>query len=234
MTKPLTIAALICLASPALCFGAPVQALEPPDSRVLSLSGTDWRIHADPDGNGTERRLFEASASSAGWIPATVPGNIQADLEAAHLLTPLWYGLGDPRMHDAACKDWWYRKDVAVPAQFAGKRVTLVFDGVDHECEVFFNGQKVGGNAGMYKRFWCDVSEAVRPGQVNRLAVRIARMPEELRAAVLSADAPGGVNVANVSNAVRQAPEGIEKPDQFRLRLGRGHLHAGDMEGRLA
>jgi len=216
VTKPLTIATLVCLVTPALCVGAlGPQARESADSaasRVLSLSGTDWWIHDDPDAKGVERRLFEANTLSPEWIAATVPGNIQADLEAAHQLKPLWYGEGDARMHEAACKDWWYRKDVVVPAQFAGKRLTLVFDGVDHECEVFLNGRKVGGNAGMYKRFWFDVSQAVQPGQVNRLGVRIARMPEDLRAAVLSADAPGGVNVANVSNAVRKRLKELKSP----------------------
>ena len=111
---------------------------------ALSLSGRDWWLHADQAGTGEEQRLFTASVPAEGWIPAEVPGNMQADLEAAHQLTPLWYGVGDARMHEAACKDWWYRKDVAVPAAFAGQRVTLVFDGVDHECEVFLNGQKIG------------------------------------------------------------------------------------------
>lgn len=146
----------------------------------LSLSGTDWRIHDDPDGKGAERRLFAADASSPGWTSASVPGNIQADLEAAHLLKPLWYGAGDFRLADVARKDWWYRKDFTVPQSFAGKRVKLVFDGVDHECEVWLNGVKIGGHAGMYRQVGYDVGPALRPGQVNLLAVRIARMPPSL------------------------------------------------------
>jgi len=169
-------------------------------------------MQGDPEGTGAERRLFEADIASPGWVAATVPGNIQADLEAAHQFTPLWYGVGDARLHEAARQDWWYRKDVPVPATFAGQRVTLVFDGVDHECEVFFNGERIGANAGMYRRFWFDVSRAVRPGQVNRLAVRIARMPEDLRAAVLDADAPGGPKVGQASNAVRQRLKELKSP----------------------
>jgi len=88
------------------------------DSRLLS--GTDWWIHDDPDGKGAERGMPEADASSPEWIAASVPGNIQADLEAAHLLKPLWYGAGDPRLQEVARKDWWYRKDFTVPQSFAG------------------------------------------------------------------------------------------------------------------
>jgi len=146
----------------------------------FSLSGTDWRIHDDTDGKGAEQLLLETDASTPGWIPATVPGNIQADLEAAHLLKPLWYGAGDPRLADVARKDWWYRKDFTVPQSFAGKRVKLVFDGVDHECEVWLNGARIGGHAGMYRQVGYEVCPALRPDQVNRLAVRIARMPPSL------------------------------------------------------
>jgi beta-mannosidase len=187
---------------------APVD-VEP---KVICLSGSDWRIHDDADGTGLQQQMPTADSAAPGWIPAAVPGNIQADLEAAHLLEPLWYGLGDPRMHDAAGKDWWYRKDVAVPNDFAGKRVTLVFDGVDHQCDVFFNGRKIGNNAGMYKRFWFDVSGAVQAGRVNRLAVRIARMPADLRAAVLSADDPGGPNVGTATNTVRRRLKELKSP----------------------
>ena len=188
------------------------EAAQAGPGRVISLSGSDWRIHEDPDGNGAERRLFEADVASPGWIAARVPGNIQADLEAAHRLTPLWYGEGDPRMHEVADKDWWYRKDFAVPARFAGRRVTLVFDGVDHECEVFLNSRRIGGNAGMCRRFWFDVSDAIRPGQTNRLAVRIARMPADLRAAVLGAEAPGGPNVGHAVSAVLKRLKELKSP----------------------
>ena len=146
----------------------------------ISLSGTDWRIHDDSDGKGAEQAVFTATVPGTGWIPATVPGNIQADLEAAHLLKPLWYGAGDPRLPDVARKDWWYRKDFTVPQSFAGKRVKLVFDGVDHECEVWLNGGKIGGHAGMYRQVGYDVGPALRLDQINRLAVRIARMPPSL------------------------------------------------------
>jgi beta-mannosidase len=167
----------------------PARALE-----ALCLSGADWRIHDDADGKGDQRGMPLADPAAADWIPATVPGNIQADLEAAHQLKPLWYGAGDPRMDDVPKKDWWYRKDFDVPASFAGQRLTLVFDGVDHECGVWVNGKRIGRNAGMFRRFWFDVTQAVEPGRRNQLAVRIARMPESLAAAIAHANDHAGAN----------------------------------------
>ena len=80
------------------CAGLTTAAAAPPpvDGRAaISLSGSDWQVHDDVAGKG------EKALSTSAWISATVPGNIQADLEAAHLLKPLWYGAGDPRLEES-------------------------------------------------------------------------------------------------------------------------------------
>ncbi|MGC9342996.1 MAG: glycosyl hydrolase 2 galactose-binding domain-containing protein, partial [Bacteroidales bacterium] len=134
----------------------------------ILLSGSDWQIKDIP--NDTTRVFCND------WIPAIVPGNIQADLEASEYLKPLWYGEGDSCLHAVAWRDWWYRKDFIVPSAFTGRCMTIVFDGVDSECEVWLNGVKIGEHAGMFKRFRFDVTEAIRPGKENRIEVRIAGM----------------------------------------------------------
>jgi beta-mannosidase len=163
----------------------------PESANFLPLSGADWWIHDDPTGSGQTNRDFEARVPAAGWIRVQVPGNIQADVERAHKLRPIWYGATDPNLYEIARKDWWYRKEFLVPAAYTGKRLTLVFDGVDERCEVWLNGQKIGGNAGMFRRFEFDVSEWAQPGQTNRLGVWIARMPEELVPLLVNSDGPG-------------------------------------------
>ena len=143
---------------------------------IMQLSGSDWRIREDAAGKGVEQALFTADTN--GWIPATVPGNIQGDLEAARLLKPISYGAGDPAIKAVAEKDWWYRKDFTIPAAMEGQRLTLVFDGVDQKSDIWLNGQKLGSNTGMFRRFWFDVSALAKPGAANQLAVRIARHPK--------------------------------------------------------
>ena len=147
---------------------------------TLTLSGSDWFIHEDAAGTGKEDGLYEAAIPAPEWIPARVPGNVQADLEAAHQLRPLWYGAGDPRLAEVAQKDWWYRRDFEVPEALADQRLTLVFDGVDFACEVWLNGQHLGSHAGMFRRFEYDVAGIIRPGHSNQLAVKIERIPAEL------------------------------------------------------
>ena len=154
----------------------------------LSLSGADWYIQADAAGAGEAEGLPSANVPAEGWIPATAPGNIQSDLEAAHELNPLWYGAGDPRLADVAQKDWWYRRDFDAPAAWRGKRLRLVFDGVDYSCEIWLNGRRLGAHAGMFRRFGFDVADIIKPGEVNRLAVKIERIPSELARILAASD----------------------------------------------
>ena len=134
---------------------------------TIPLSGSDWYIHEDAAGDGEAQGLHLADVPADGWIPACVPGNIQSDLEAAHELKPLWYGAGDPRLADVAQKDWWYRQDIEVPDNLAGKRLKLIFDGVDYACDVWLNGQHLGANAGMFRRFGFDVAGIIKPGETQ-------------------------------------------------------------------
>ena len=159
---------------------------QPP--RTISLSGSDWFIYEDAPGTGEDRRLYMADVAGPGWIHARVPGNIQADLEAAQQLKPLWYGAGDPRLAEVARKDWWYRRDFLAPVDCAGRRLQLVFDGVDYACDVWLNGQRLGSHAGMFRRFAFDVAEIIKPGETNRLAIRIERMPDELARLLAASD----------------------------------------------
>lgn len=148
--------------------------------QVINLSGSDWLIHEDGNGTGAADNLHSEALAGNGWIPSCVPGNIQTDIEASHLLSPVFYGAGDPHLVDIARKDWWYRKDFTIPVSFANRRVRLVFDGVDFTCDIWLNGRQVGSNSGMFRKFRVDVTDAIKPGKINKLAVRIARMPEEL------------------------------------------------------
>lgn len=148
-------------------------------SNVFSLNGSDWFIYPDGASSGVLDKLYSAPTSGEGWVPARVPGNIQADLEAAHILKPLWYGAGDCRMEEVPRKDWWYRKDFFAPNSFREKRVKLVFDGVDYECEVWLNNKRLGTHADMFRRFGFDVADIIRLGKTNQLVVKIYRRNPE-------------------------------------------------------
>jgi beta-galactosidase len=68
----------------------------------------------------------------------------------------------------------WYRRIFELPAEDAGKRITIEFDGVYREATVVFNGFYIGRHSGGYDSFSFDVSDFTHPGQPHVLVVRVA------------------------------------------------------------
>jgi hypothetical protein len=67
-----------------------------------------------------------------------------------------------------------YRRTFAVPAGWAGKSVSLVFDGVMTDTQAFINGEPAGPmHQGGFYRFRYDVTKLVKPGESNLIEVTV-------------------------------------------------------------
>jgi hypothetical protein len=67
----------------------------------------------------------------------------------------------------------WWSKAIDIPASAKGKRVMLNIRGARLRAEVFLNQQLVGYSILSELPIACDLTAAMRPGQSNRLAIRI-------------------------------------------------------------
>ena len=69
----------------------------------------------------------------------------------------------------------WYWRDVEIPVNpNTNGRYVLRFWAVDYKADVWVNGQAAGTHEGAESCFTFDVTGLVRPGAVNRVAVRVA------------------------------------------------------------
>ena len=66
----------------------------------------------------------------------------------------------------------WYRKSFTPDPSWQGKRVLLDFEGIMLVGDVYLNGERVGGTDYGYLGFETDVTDLLRYGQPNILAVR--------------------------------------------------------------
>ncbi len=66
-----------------------------------------------------------------------------------------------------------YVRSFTVPTSWAGNAIKLNFGAVDHACEVFVDGTKVGEHVGGYTAFSFDVSAWVVPGKKHELRVEV-------------------------------------------------------------
>ena len=67
----------------------------------------------------------------------------------------------------------WYRKKFTVPATWKGKRISIYFEGVYMNSEVFINGRSVGVYPYGYSSFSYDLTPDIKYGDTNVIAVRV-------------------------------------------------------------
>ena len=99
-------------------------------------------------------------------IPSSFQGNILVPFAVESALS----GVGKTVGKDSIL---WYQKSISVPAKIKGKRVLLHFGAVDWRSDVYINGKKIGRHEGGYDPFTFDITDALRKGTRQQLAVRV-------------------------------------------------------------
>lgn len=66
----------------------------------------------------------------------------------------------------------WYRRTLAIPESLENKRITIDFDGAYMNAALYVNGTKLGSHPNGYTAFSFDITDALKPGETNVIAVR--------------------------------------------------------------
>jgi len=151
----------IMLAAMAPALGAAPQDRAPAVSRVTSLFDGGWRFHLG-DAPGAQEPGFQDGAWRTLDLPHDWSIELPFDARYASGTGYLPGGIG------------WYRKSFRLPASAAGSRVTIRFEGVYMNSEVWINGLKLGQRPYGYTSFEYDLTPHLLPdGKENVLAVRV-------------------------------------------------------------
>ncbi len=163
----------------------------------LDLTGGKWKLQRSSLVSAGGEVLSTAGFDDGDWIGAKVPGTVLATfLMNEAIPDPNWADNQLQISESYFNSDFWYRDEFAVPEDFAGKRVFLNFDGISWKAEIYVNGQQTGRIDGSFMRGCFDVTELVRAGENNSLAVKVIRPahPGAVKEqTALSADCNGGV-----------------------------------------
>jgi beta-mannosidase len=138
--------------------------------RVISLDGV-WKLQYFDF--GVSMGQFREDYDDSWWLDAKVPGEIHETLLNYGLIEDPFYGKNCDKREWVERVDWWYRHRFYVPEELRGKRVILVFEGLDTFAKVWLNGKRVADSEDMFIPISIDVSEKLRYGDFNILAVRL-------------------------------------------------------------
>ena len=139
-----------------------------------SLDGGAWRLQRDSLVQAGGEAISQSGFDTIAWLPATVPATILSSYWNAGALPDPNFGDNQLLISDSFFHaDFWYRREFT-PA-LTGRHVWLNFDGVNWKAEVFLNGARIGRVDGGFMRGRFDISDHLRAGQTNVLAVRIEK-----------------------------------------------------------
>ena len=172
------------------------QAAAAPSAQIMLPDG-GWQLWPDTKAAWREDAVYlpadvhlddlPRNAPTGGWpvltitrgIPVTLPSTVEQHFWGKFGMRPYTGGEYVSAGDDPQVKNgnyigvsWWWRP-IAVPPAFAGKTVILHIRGARQRAEVYLNQKLVGYSMMEETGFDCDISKAMRPGQVNQLAIRI-------------------------------------------------------------
>jgi len=172
-------------ATPTALFPASPAVVNPParysQQHFLSLDG-DWTFCTDPDNKGETDKWAQPKTVWPQSRSIRVPGC----WEAQGVGTPGEHNLLSPlnlKMHyvEAGMKTeyegiGWYRKEVLIPATWAGQQLWLKFGGVNSTGRAYVNGSPIAdlGGAGQYcGTYKYNVTDLIKPGQKAVIVVMV-------------------------------------------------------------
>jgi beta-galactosidase/beta-glucuronidase len=161
-------------------FTAPVAQPVPARPALEALGDNRWQLHgwrlaAAPDVKADGATLSRPGFDVGGWLAATVPGTVLTTLVDRGVYPDPYYGLNNMAIPESLSRqDYWYRTSFNVPAEAAGKRLLLVFGGVNYASEVWLNGRLLGNTVGAFVRGQFYIAPAA--GE-NVVAVRVSPPP---------------------------------------------------------
>jgi beta-galactosidase len=160
-------------------------------NRYEKIINSHWTFNYFPD-KSADRGFESPSFDDSKWPAVSIP-HTWSTYETTDEMHPF--------IRNAAEKDdpyWWqgwgwYRKHFTVKSEMKNRKVFIEFEGVQKYCKVWINGNYLGDHKGGYGSFDFDLTQYVKSGEDNLLAVAVSnKLNDEYRIPPMAA---GNFNV---------------------------------------
>ncbi|MCJ8010309.1 discoidin domain-containing protein [Paenibacillus sp. KQZ6P-2] len=149
------------------------QITENSDGRKIMNFNSDWGFYRGD--------LAEAEAidyDDQAFANITIPHTMRLEKKHANGGKAVYQGIG------------WYRRYFTVDEMYRGNTINIDFEGVMTDSEIYLNGEKIYTRNGGYVGFSVDITDKVKFGETNVLAVKVSSYD--------SPDTPPGKPLANL------------------------------------
>ena len=134
-------------------------------------NGVKWKLYFGLQDQHAPDTPDELLTSSFKKIEASVPGNVEVDLELAGLIKDPKIGNNVYELREFELYCWWYRCKFEKPKVHNGHRVELRFDGIDCITDIWLNNERIGKTENMFVEYRFDVTDFLK--KENELFISI-------------------------------------------------------------
>jgi len=139
--------------------------------RVEKIINSQWTFNYFPS-ESADKGYESPGTDDSKWLAVSLP-HTWSTFETTGELHPFirnasegdnpywWIGWG------------WYRKHFTINKEFNGRKVFIEFEGVQKYCKVWINGKYLGDHKGGYGSFDFDITQYIKPGADNVIAVAV-------------------------------------------------------------
>lgn len=152
------------------------------DSEIGHQGDCQWKMIKAGDATDPGEKISLSNYATANWMPAIVPGTVLNSLVYNKKYPEPYYGINN-KIESKLIPDisetgrdfytYWFRTDFTVPQSFKGKTVWLQLDGINYRAEVWVNGNLLSTMNGMFIQDYIDVTDFVKIGGKNGLAIKV-------------------------------------------------------------
>lgn len=167
------LALMVMLVTP--CFAAAQETASAVPQKIELTQG--WSLLSAQETTAPGSEISTAKFPVAGWHPIHhMPATVLEILEEDGVYPNLYFGMNMLKKtpQKLYLQDWWYRTSFTAPA--GAPVYWLEFPGINYRAEIWLNGREVASSrqiAGMYVAHDLNVTQWIRPGEVNTLAVKV-------------------------------------------------------------
>jgi hypothetical protein len=163
-----------------LSIPAALPAATPSTSLQFLTISSGWQLQDAAKVPQPGAKVGAAHFKTKGWYAATVPGTVLTSLVNDRVYPEPLYGENNrpETIPESLCRtSYWYRTEVKIPKEYAGKHIWLNFDGINYSSSIWVNGTQVGTTHGAFIRGRFDISMHVTAGKKAVIAVLVAPQP---------------------------------------------------------
>ncbi|MGB8581808.1 MAG: beta galactosidase jelly roll domain-containing protein [Candidatus Sulfotelmatobacter sp.] len=193
--NPLQLLAILFLVSHFVLAADPIVSKSPEQNGAAKLVlRENWALQSSAKVEAKGDAISSTGFAPRGWHNVSVPTTVVAALvkdktlpdpffamnlrEFAGVTYPVGGNFSNIAMQPDSpyTVSWWYRKQFAAPADYKGKTVWLNFKGINYRANVWLNGKQIANSndvAGAWRTYELNVTDALKPGAENVLAVQV-------------------------------------------------------------